>query len=150
MIEKRRQKNNVSTCCLAEVSISGTVNMGPPSISERHQTSHRSPSKCHRSQSSLYFHCAQCYGVQPIADRQSVKTGSTLNIQELSLSGDILKILVLLLACIVLNCGSSSLYVPPCSVCSDVNTVNSVSSLQAGAKENTSSFIRPAKLEYNW
>lgn len=58
LIEKCRQKNNVSTCCLAEVSISGTVNTGPPSIAGRNQTSHRSPNKCHRSQSSLYFHCA--------------------------------------------------------------------------------------------
>lgn len=74
LIEKCRQKNNVSACCLAEVSISGTVNTGPPSIAERLQTSQRSPNKCHRSQSSLYFHCAQCYGVQPSADRKSVKT----------------------------------------------------------------------------
>lgn len=72
-----------------------------------------------------------------------------VNIEELSLGGDILKMLVLLLA------HSVELWLiqplsPMCCVCRNVNTVNNVSSLQAGAKENTSNYIRPAELEYNW
>lgn len=72
-----------------------------------------------------------------------------MNIEALSLSGDILKMLVLLLA------HSVELWLiqplsPLCCVCRDVSIVNNVSTLQAGAKENTSSYIKPAELEYNW
>lgn len=96
LIEKCRQKNNVSTCCLAEVSISGTVNTAPPSIAKRLKTSHWSPNKCHRSWSALYFYG---YGVQPSADRRK---DNAVKMKELSLCGDILKMLVWLADCVEL------------------------------------------------
>lgn len=72
-----------------------------------------------------------------------------VNVEELSLGGDILKMPVLLSA------RSVELWLiqplsPLCSVCRDVNTVNNVSCLQAGARENISSCIRPAESDYNW
>lgn len=59
-----------------------------------------------------------------------------MNIEELSLSGDILKMLVLLLARSVELWHIQALRLL-CCVCRDVNTVNNVSSLQVGAKEKT-------------
>lgn len=72
----------------------------------------------------------------------------TVNIEELSLSVDILKMLVLLLA------RSLKLWLiqplrPLCCICRDVSAVNNVSSSRTGAKENTSTFIRRADWEYD-
>lgn len=72
-----------------------------------------------------------------------------VNIEELSLGGDILKMLVLSLA-LSLELRLIQPLKPLHCVCRDVSTVNNVSSSQAGAKENTSSFIRPAEWEHNW
>lgn len=78
----------MSALVAAEVSIRGAVNPRPLSIAERTKTSNKSPNKCHRGHTSLYFHCAWCCKVQLTADSRQGQEDA-VNIEELSLNGDI-------------------------------------------------------------